>query len=211
MTNYEKVIKYLKAGGDYDLLMRCAMDSNDDDLCSECDRIGFVCAEGSCPFAVNYGEDCTAERNVASFKKSYTHFERLDMVLEYGKKKKPAKKKAKKPKAKKAKHIKLGMCKTPYGTLVKVLEQSHREEKFGDAGDEFEASNGFALRSCSYPEYQEDDNSLLLRGDDKSEDNTVLFVPNKVADQIRVAVREYNQKFSATDECCVEDGVEIVE
>ena len=92
------------------------------------------------------------------------------------------------------KHVK-GWC-----TLLRIVEQTHRANEFGEDKRYFIASNGFGLRSAGsldgYPQVTYSD-IFYVRGCNCKKDNKVLIIPSEdYLSKLKVAVREYNEYFS---------------
>jgi hypothetical protein len=97
------------------------------------------------------------------------------------------------------KHLKLELKIDGLEKKVRVLEQTNRCNDFGD-GYEFKASNGFCLRSAAMPEFQ-NTKLFFVRGHAEQHDNVFCDVPtDKALEELKVAVREYNEKFSVETE-----------
>ena len=95
---------------------------------------------------------------------------------------------------------------------IRIKEQTHRCREFGVAASddcrEFVASNGFTLASQEYPSL--DANALFVRGGKLDRDHTVLLAPDgEWLAKLRVAVREYNEKFEDKSE--TPEGYELIE
>ena len=80
---------------------------------------------------------------------------------------------------------------------VRILDQTHRSYSFGDSCDGFEASNGFQLRSVSFPNYYSDrPKHIYLQGVSNNRDDDKFNLPSGVYKEFVKAVKEYNAHFS---------------
>ena len=95
------------------------------------------------------------------------------------------------------KHIKIEAKKAGIGYDIRVIEQTHKGEDFGNGVDHFEASNRFTLYSISYPMVGSSENCLFLQGMMSSSDNNVLYVTKDYLEKITQAVKEYNETYKA--------------
>jgi len=93
-------------------------------------------------------------------------------------------------------HLVLGAFYLPDKTLVRVIEQTHREEKFGNNGA-FKASNGKKIKSIAYiSNILNDSNIFLVMGSNKYKDTDYAEVTNEDLDDLRLMVREYNVEYA---------------
>jgi hypothetical protein len=112
------------------------------------------------------------------------------------------------------KHLKLEVLTTKWGKLLRVVEQTHREDAFGKERHDFVGENGFKLSSLSCPAAGQDVGALYVRGEDWGKDEAIIPIPNDDwLDKCRAAVRDYNQYFSGDDKRQVEldADVEVIE
>jgi len=84
---------------------------------------------------------------------------------------------------------------------VQVLEQTHRNKSFTEDARAFKASNGFVLKSGSYPDYYYPDSAIYLRGEEVCNDNRIVRVPAATFKLLKDAVEEYNKVYSAPKKC----------
>jgi hypothetical protein len=112
------------------------------------------------------------------------------------------------------KHLKLEVLTTKWGKILRIVEQTHRMEAFGEARHEFVGENGFKLSSLSEPAAGQDVGALYVRGEDWGKDEAIFLVPNDDwLNKCRAAVRDYNQYFSGDDKRLAEldADVEVIE
>jgi len=80
--------------------------------------------------------------------------------------------------------------------IVKITEQTHREEAFGKNNNEFECKNGITLASVTCPSNDIGHNYIFFRGESLSQDkDEVLFNANEF-ELFKECVKEYNKCFS---------------
>ena len=94
-----------------------------------------------------------------------------------------------------------------------IKEQTERGEQFGEGRSEsFTASNGFGLCSQVQPETSRY-NKLYVRGSDNTRDDVMMVVPSEEwLRMLRVAVREYNIRFTDCKmKCECKPGYELIE
>jgi hypothetical protein len=79
------------------------------------------------------------------------------------------------------------------GTFLKVLEQTHRGDEFGENGENgFMASNGLCLISFEHPE--KTSGRLYVWGSDRKKDDFIIHIRSNV-DEVVQAINEYNEHF----------------
>lgn len=88
------------------------------------------------------------------------------------------------------------------GNRIKIIEQTHSQREFGEdsGGLAFMSSNCmFTLASIDAPESEIYGGRyyLFTRGSDPFQDHKVMDIPSKGwLQQCRIAIREYNERFS---------------
>jgi len=101
--------------------------------------------------------------------------------------------------------------------FIRIVEQSHRTNKFGENGDTFYSHNGFMLRSCSYPYrmWPSECSSLgglYVRGSGGSDNQLILIPDEEYLNNVRAAVQEYNRHFDNSAKQSVDENIiEIIE
>ena len=76
---------------------------------------------------------------------------------------------------------------------IQIIEQTHREEEFGNPRSMFESSMGFVIDSCSSPELYMENSIFYVRGSEyDADDNTVVVYSTYDMEYIMHAIREYN-------------------
>jgi len=115
-------------------------------------------------------------------------------------------------------HIKLEVLTTEWCRLLRVVEQTHRNDDFTESGcNNYTASNGFELDSAEKPAISNNmNNCLYLRGTGVECDNDIITIPlkwryNEWLSKCRFAVREYNAKFGDKDPSAVMTNIEVIE
>jgi len=83
-----------------------------------------------------------------------------------------------------------------------ITKQTHKGLSFadnfkgdmdgGEGFEEFKASNGVVMGSYEFPEWEEDSNTLMVRGDESNLDDRQITVSDSDYKKIKEAVAEYN-------------------
>jgi len=85
--------------------------------------------------------------------------------------------------------------------FLKIVEQTGILEEFcSNNYHEFEASNGWTIRSRCFPDILSDKKMFFVWGDDGKENGTIVVCSLDDADKIRGAVQEYNTTYSGSTE-----------
>jgi hypothetical protein len=87
--------------------------------------------------------------------------------------------------------------------IVRIIEQSHRNERFVPMksgtglrpGSSFLSSNGVKLKSAGCPEWREESKTLFVRGSRQDYDTIGVEVSRDDLKQILFAIKEYNMMF----------------
>lgn len=79
----------------------------------------------------------------------------------------------------------------------RIQVQTHKAANFTDNGNTFVASNGLSISSLASPEAHEASGVLYVRGEVEG-DSGIFNIPSVgFLERMRVAVAEYNMKFSS--------------
>ncbi len=105
------------------------------------------------------------------------------------------------------KHLKIGIKEVEvFGRkrwFIKILEQTHRGDDFGDNERDFH-NRDYEFAMCSSESEGsaiEDDNMFLVRGETKYDDNNILICDSEdYINRLKSAVRAYNKHFSSEEE-----------
>jgi len=91
------------------------------------------------------------------------------------------------------------------GSVMKfqIGAQSYRGAEFGYNGEFYSAGSDMYVKSCSSPAI-EGDYSLFVRGDDHSEDDTIMQCNSKLWSKIVGAVQDFNKEFMGTPEAVID-------
>ena len=84
------------------------------------------------------------------------------------------------------------------GWAFRIVEQTHREGKFGKDGQNFFQGSKLKLKSHSYPSYPKvfHNKDVFVCGSDKLKDNTILLATDSDMSDLEQAIKEYNEFFS---------------
>jgi len=111
------------------------------------------------------------------------------------------------------KKLVLEVLTTKWVKLLRVKDQTHRENEFGALGEHtFTAKNGFVLRS--FCNIGIEAGVLYTRGYARAKDDRFVEVPSeRWLNDCRFAVKEYNEYFSdkKTEPNTVDDDIEVIE
>lgn len=91
-------------------------------------------------------------------------------------------------------HLELGVVKVEGDNVTfRIVEQTHRLNKFSQQGKVFRAFNGFSIGSSAYPAWGIDASDMLwVRGDESDKDNTELHCSVAKFAIVYEAITEYN-------------------
>jgi len=74
----------------------------------------------------------------------------------------------------------------------RIDQQSHTWHEFNDRKGYFIASNNYQLDSCNYPEWDDYDRTLYIRGTDEWGNNKIVTIPKNRLVSLETAINEYN-------------------
>jgi hypothetical protein len=101
---------------------------------------------------------------------------------------------------------------TKWGKVWRVKEQTYRGKGFFNGENTFCAKNGLMIISESNPACNIDDNSVYVRGRRTAYDDIINSIWDEVwLEELRVAVREYNQRQKELAGECVAEWVKVKE
>jgi hypothetical protein len=107
------------------------------------------------------------------------------------------------------KHLRLEVLTTKWGKMLRVVEQTHRNDEFGEMEMNWFLHEDFQLRSDDFLDLRDD--GLHVRGHLTAEDHAIIIVPSEAwLARCRAAVKAYNQRFAETAEP-VDSDVEVIE
>ena len=93
----------------------------------------------------------------------------------------------------------------------RIKEQSHRGNDFGDNGSYFDAKNDLMIASDGYPAvYNQRKLSFYCRGRNRDSDNSEVTVTYSIWEEIKVAVKEYNEYNCYYGECILDDSTNVI-
>jgi hypothetical protein len=79
---------------------------------------------------------------------------------------------------------------------VRIIEQTHREDNFGERGCEFDCKNGITMSSVSCPCNNLRDGYMFFRGDSECQDRNIIYFNANEFELFKECVEEYNKWFS---------------
>ena len=95
----------------------------------------------------------------------------------------------------------------------KIVEQTHRCNDFGNGDNTFRTSRGINLSSVLCPDISlSSPRVFYCRGEDIGSDDNIVTATITITEweEIKVAVREYNEYFEYFGECIIGDPNEII-
>ena len=93
----------------------------------------------------------------------------------------------------------------------KIEEQSHKCNEFGNGSSFFKTTSNIDLDSVSCPAISYDSKVFYCRGHDTLPDKYIIEVTPSIWEEIKEAVKEYNEYYDYYGECILDDpyGVKL--
>ena len=92
----------------------------------------------------------------------------------------------------------------------RIVEQSHRNGEFGNGSGYFETSCSVGLDSVSCPAISYSSKTLYCRGHDTLSNNNIVKVTPIIWEDIKIAVKEYNECFGYFGSCILGEVIENI-